>query len=177
MVAGRWLGLFVAGGTALAATPPAAPLPRPRAPRTHLWTRVGVNAQRCVIWRRGPLTVLSSCSSMDLPDGSGEQGPTWLVSITRAGERASDREVARMLRDFGMLDAEEDNHTPGTSRAFFLVVDPSRRVDCECKATETVIVEKDGYRWSNPSDGPCRGCELEQIAGPERRCPIHGGAS
>lgn len=168
-LAGLMLGLLVAGksnGPAPLSASQATPaLPRPRAPKSHLWTRGGANPQGCVIWRRGPLTVLSSCSVMDLPDGSGEQGPTWLVSITRAGERASDREVRRMLRDFGMDGARAD---------------PARRVDCECKESETVVVEPDGYAWSNANEPEaCRGCEHQRTMaalGKTAPCRFHGGA-
>jgi hypothetical protein len=49
-----------------------------------------------------------------------------------------------------MRRAEEDNHQDGRARMLFLVVDPARRVDCECKATERVVVREDGYRYTVP---------------------------
>lgn len=181
MVAARVLGVLVAGTDALTrltrpTVDPAPVLPASRSPRVPGWRPLPRSMPLHFVWGRGPLRVISSVGMMELPDGGGEQGPTWLISVSSGGTRATDREARRALRDFGMAGAEEDNHTPGIARAFFLVVDPARRVDCECKTTETVIVEEDGYRWSNPTDGPCRGCEFESIAGPARRCPLHGGA-
>jgi len=131
-------------------------------------------------WTDGNLTVISSAAIMDMPDGSGV-GPTWLLSVSVAGRRrAGDKEVRRTLRAFGMVGAEEDNHSPGVSRAFFLPVDPKARAMCECKANEEVIVEPDGYAWTNPKearDNPalCRGCEMERTAGKVsgRTCSIH----
>ncbi|MDQ3276599.1 MAG: hypothetical protein M3Q39_16610 [Actinomycetota bacterium] len=52
-----------------------------------------------------------------------------------------------------------------------LPVDPDRRVDCECKLDEQTIVEADGYQWTTPADGPCRGCEFELTIG--KPCTIH----
>ena len=71
-----------------------------------------------------------------------------------------------------MLDAEQDNHHPGGACHFFQPVDPARRRDCECKVTEVVVTEPDGYQWTNPSDGPCRGCELGKLI-PSKPCPLH----
>jgi hypothetical protein len=128
------------------------------------------------VYRRGELTVIVTLATMEMPDGNGS-GPTWLLSVTRRGKRAKDNLVKVALRDFGMLDAEEDNHNPGQARCFFLVCDPARRVACECKTTEQVLVEPDGYRWSNPTPEQlaageeCRGCQLTPLTG--KACPIH----
>lgn len=131
------------------------------------------------IWQRGKLRVVSELAQAELPDGSGEVGPQWFVSVSSQGGRPSAAQVERALRDFNMVGAEEDNHLPGISRQFWLPVDPARRVGCECKATEETVVEPDGFTWTNPllGEGECRGCEYEaglgQLVG--KRCPIHGG--
>lgn len=124
-------------------------------------------------WSDGKAHVLSSLIDAEAPDGSGEVIPQWHVSITERGRRATPRVLRRALRAFGMVGAEEDNHHPGNARHFFLPVDPARRVGCECKATETIQREPDGYTWTNPTDAPCRGCELALKLG--RACPIHAG--
>src|SRR4029077_12117474 len=122
------------------------------------------------VWGYGPLRVISEVMDMEAPDGSGDVIPQWHISISRKGERCDDHDVGRVLRAFEMEGAEEDNHHPGVARHFFLTVDPARRVACECKADEAVVVDPDGYRWSNdPKD--CRGCEFQRISG--RACPIH----
>lgn len=125
------------------------------------------------VWetRRG-VRVISALQLADLPDGSGEIGPQWHISISNKGKRP--KTTFTTLRAFGMAGAEEDNHHPGIARHFWMPVDPARRVDCECKEVEETIVEPDGYRWQNPKegDGECRGCEFERMMG--KRCPIHG---
>lgn len=104
-------------------------------------------------WQRRALTVLSSLANMEAPDDSGDVLPTWLVSVSRAGESMpSDRDLRRVRRDFGMKHAEEDNHESGRARKLFLVVDPARRVDCECKTTERIVERPDGYRYSVPAE-------------------------
>ena len=69
-----------------------------------------------------------------------------------AGERrATDEEVARILREFDMVGAEEDNHHPGLARHFWRLCElrPGEVVGmCECKEGETQVVEADGYVWS-----------------------------
>ena len=125
-------------------------------------------------YRRGALLAISSLQIADLPDGSGETGPQWHVSISLKGKRPKDNHVRSALRDFGMLGAEEDNHHPGNARHFWMPCDPARRVDCECKASEDVIVDPDCYRWTNPtadSGEGCRGCEFVAIGG--KPCPLH----
>jgi hypothetical protein len=111
---------------------------------------------------------------------SGTAGPQWHVSIVDRSMpeplRPTSLQVALARCAFDMLEAEEDNHHPGNARHFWLPVDPTERVDCECKSTETTVEEADGYRWTNPTDGPCRGCEHERsmrAMGMERPCPLH----
>lgn len=108
-------------------------------------------------WRRKGLLVVSSFSKkVDAPDGSGEAIPQWMLSISvwDGTRRATDEEVRQTLVCFGMTEAEEDNHFPGIARMHFLVVDPARRVDCECKSDETTVVEPDGYRWQKKIEEP-----------------------
>lgn len=121
-------------------------------------------------WQRGPACAISTLQDAEYPTGEGI-GLQWLVSISRRGKRPRDTDVRAALRAFEMRAAEEDNHHPGNARQFWLPVDPAHRAECECKLTEQVVVERDGYRWSNPTDGPCRGCEIAPVLG--RPCPLH----
>lgn len=121
-------------------------------------------------WNYSGFVVTSQLSGMEAPDASHDVIPTWLIAVSRRGRRATDEEVARVLRAFDMEAALEDNHHPGVSRAFFLPVDPARRRDCECKVGEALIVEPDGYQWSNEA-GDCRGCGYQRLYG--KPCPIH----
>jgi len=125
--------------------------------------------------------VLSSLVIADLPK-SGKPGPQWNVSIVGrpeggAPQRPTAAQVALARCAFDILTAEEDNHMPGAAAHFWLPVDPSERVECECKSTEVQVVEADGYRWSNDADPTnCRGCELERAMrriGKTQLCPIH----
>lgn len=118
-------------------------------------------------WVFGHVCVISALTNAELPDGSGELGPQWHISITRKRKRPKETDVRRALRAFRLVGAEEDNHHPGNARHFWLPV-----VDCECKAEEATIVEPDGYTYTNPHDpAECRGCDLERLIG--RPCPLH----
>lgn len=126
-------------------------------------------------WKRGSVLAISTLDLAELPGGGGEAGPTWHLSVSRAGKRPRPRDVDKALRDFDMREAEEDNHHPGVARHFFLPVDPAFRGVCECKTTEDVIVEPDGYTWTNPKPNDfkegCRGCDFERLRG--KPCPLH----
>lgn len=152
-----------------------APGPREMRPRRG-WTeerdvvRVGGATLAASAWRRGDLSVVSSLVVAEMPDGRGE-GPQWHVSVSSGGARPNRAEVREALAAFGMAGAEEDNHLPGRARHFWRPVDPARRVVCECKSSEVTVVEPGGFRWTNPADGPCRGCAAERITG--LPCPLH----
>lgn len=70
------------------------------------------------------------------------------ISVTERSGRPCDDSVRGVLADFGMEGADEDNHTSGRARHFWLV-DDGRTVEppCECKATEETVTEPDGYQW------------------------------
>jgi hypothetical protein len=125
-------------------------------------------------WRSGPIVVISAVNMAELPDKSGV-GPQWMISITARGKRAKPHHIRRALRAFKMEGAEEDNHHPGNVRSFWLPLDPRHRVECECKEEEATITEPDGYKWTNPHDGACRGCEYESMFG--KPCPLHSEAA
>lgn len=117
------------------------------------------------VWKIGKTVILSTLENAELPDGSGNKGPQWHISISSEGQRATDKECAKALKSFGLLKAEEDNHHPGRARHFWLPIDPAARVDCECKTSEVQVTEEDGYTWSNARQdmGACRACEIAPI--------------
>lgn len=130
------------------------------------------------IYERAGVRVISSLVVGRMPEGKGDIGPQWHVSISDRGGRPNDHTRRAALGAFGLAganEAEEDNHHPGRARHFWLVCDEERRVACECKDEEETIVEPDGYRWTNPKPETgegCRGCEFERTPdGPP--CPIH----
>jgi hypothetical protein len=86
---------------------------------------------------------------MEAPDSSGDILPTWLVSVSRQGvSMPTDQDMKRVRRDFDIRQGDEDNHESGNARKLFLVVDPARRVECECKTDEALVTRPDGYRYS-----------------------------
>lgn len=133
---------------------------RERRPSSNVWTRDrspcapvsdDPNTEAWSVWRSARLVVITTLVRAELPDGSGEVGLQWHLSIVRRqAARATDEDVMRTRRAFGLLEAEEDNHEPGRARHLWLPVDPARRVDCECKATEIVVTEPTGHQWSSP---------------------------
>lgn len=128
-------------------------------------------AEQASAWRNGTTQVISALVLADLPDGAGV-GLQWHISVSRLGtKRPKPHDLRRALRAFAMQGAEEDNHHPGTARHFWVPVDEAHRVECQCKTDETVVVEQDGYTWTNPKSGPCRGCELQALTG--KLCPLH----
>jgi hypothetical protein len=154
-----------------------APLPpHPLVPVTRRWKRKDrelPGGLRGAFWRHPTgVQVISTIDHAVYPDGSGEVGPQWHISVARPRHRPSEADVQLALKAFGMVGAEEDNHHPGFARHYFLCVDPARRVACECKTTEVTIAER-GYQWQNPvDDTACRGCEFAVLS--RTPCPLHG---
>lgn len=150
----------------------------PRAPRkgSH-WISLGFDQRSGAdVYQRSKLVVLSALQPMQLPQQpEGTFGLTHHVSVSMVGGAfVPDSELMRVRRDFGMLEAEEDNHHPGRARHLMMPDDPRYRVSCECKSDEETIVMPSGYAWANPRDTEleqCRGCEYEVLLG--NPCPVH----
>lgn len=121
-------------------------------------------------WIYRDVVVISALELAEYPSGGGT-GPQWHISVSERGARPTPKGLKRALISFDLVGAEEDNHHPGIARHFWMPVDPARRVDCECKTDEATVVEPDGYTWTNPIDGPCRGCEYQRMHGTP--CPLH----
>lgn len=131
------------------------------------------------IYVRSGVTVISTRVVAKYPTGVGI-GPQDHVSVSRRLRRAPASDVLRALVAFGMVGAEEDNHHPGIARHFWRSVDPAHRVECECKSTEGLVRDPDGYEWTTPtadSGEACRGCWYASTLGKytgRSSCPIHG---
>lgn len=133
------------------------------------------------------LIAISDLTEALLPGADGAAGPTWHVSVSRrgvastiiGGSRPSDDDLRRVIDAFEMPGFDEDNHFPGVARHLFCPVDERYRGACECKLTETLITEADGYVWSNDETAGCRGCHYKAVAtlagDPAPPCPLHGG--
>lgn len=73
--------------------------------------------------------------------------PSVQLSISVRGGRPSDDVIRGVLADFALEGAEEDNHSPGIARHFWLDDGRTVQPECECKQVEETVVEQDGYRW------------------------------
>lgn len=148
-----------------------------RAKARERYFAAGIHAVSFTGWQRRGIYVISALEVTEAPDGRGDNIPQWHLSLSADGgsRRCDDEEVKQTLASFGLTGAEEDNHHPGAARHFWMPVDPIRRIDCSCKATEETIVEPDGYRYSQKRR-TCAGCELEvefAARGVARPCPDH----
>jgi hypothetical protein len=148
--------------------------PSAKKPIATKWTeidRLDKNAMRGAVYERKGIRVVSTLDYAKLPQ-SEDTGPQWHISVSNSGRfRPTQDEVNRALRDFEMVGAEIDNHHPGVAQHFWMPVDPKHRVDCECKDDEIVVIEPDGYTWSNDPN-ECRGCEIAKKI-PGRKCTVH----
>lgn len=118
------------------------PASRKRPP--YYWHCLGVTPEY-TMFQRGHLCALSSVAFLD----DGHQPPhwEWVLSFSNMGRtRLTNEEIKRCLTAFDALEFEEDNHSPGVARKFWLALDPQYRKPCPCK-DETVITEGD-YKYS-----------------------------
>ena len=109
-----------------------------------------MKTQSVSAWMRRGVFMISALELAEAPDGTGDVIPQWHVSMSKrndahdvASKRPTDEECNQALACLGMTGAEEDNHHPGVARHFWMPLDPKRRVDCECKADESGIVDPD----------------------------------
>lgn len=130
--------------------------PRAREPKGPGWVLQSVlpAGDRWVHVSTG-LQALSSLDNVGLEGGGVE--PTWHVSVSLNGRRPTKEQAKLAVDAFDMGAAEEDNHMSGVARQYWLIVEPTRRTDCECKSDETTIVEGD-YAYSVPkAEAPAEG--------------------
>lgn len=98
-------------------------------------------------WRNGGILVCASRHAAVESHRSKLIVPCFHLSISYNDGRASDDIVRGVLADFAFEGAEEDNHSSGMARHFWLDEGATVQPECECKRTEETIVEPDGYRW------------------------------
>ena len=120
-----------------------------RLPDPPPWVTLGYAGERW--WHdNGRLCVISAVEVAKDDDGI-ERGPEYHLSISVAGHaRCSSMTARAVLADFGLEDAEEDNHVPsGVVRNFWRpVADRLVGLECTCKADEPAIVEDRGdFIW------------------------------
>ena len=108
--------------------------------------------------------VTTSVAPMPLPQSGGKVGPTWLIQVSHHGQRPDDATMRRVVECFAMPAFEEDNHFPGVSRSLFCPIGPGYRGICDCKLTEVVHVEDDGFTWSDDGTGRHRLAGVRSLA-------------
>lgn len=148
---------------------------------SRLASRGALLVAKASAWRsHDGLRVISSLNQAHLP-GSGDPplvGPQWHLSVARMTGGREDRptaaEVRRAVDGFAMPTFDVDNHHPGLAWHLWCPVDERYRLACECKATEVLITEPDGYQWSTERD-VCRGCEYDRLMAGRYPCPVHAG--
>jgi hypothetical protein len=136
---------------------------KPKTPAGSGWVDCGESPTESISGYEGRIWFFTereivAISSVEVVKNAGDKGPEYHLSISKNGHRCSRNEARFVLKCFGMTDAEEDNHVPGGFvRNYWLpVADPLIGKDCECKATETAIVEDGGefiWRGANANQG------------------------
>ncbi len=96
------------------------------------------------------LFCISAVEVADTEPGKQPLGPEYHLSISKHGKRCTSQEAKWALRQFGLEDAEEDNHVPnGFVRNFWRpVADRLSGYQCPCKAHEPAMREDKGdFVW------------------------------
>jgi hypothetical protein len=96
------------------------------------------------------MSVISAVEVAEVEPGSEELGPEYHISISKRGQRCTSEEANWVLQQFGLEDAEEDNHVPsGKVRNFWRhVADRLSGYQCPCKDNEPAMREDKGdYVW------------------------------
>ncbi len=118
------------------------------------WVTMGYRAEA---WenRGARLFVISAVEVATDKDGHTSKGPEYHISISARSQyggviRCSSADALWVLAQFGITEAEEDNHVPGGQvRNFWRpVADPLVGLLCECKDDEPAMREDKGdYVW------------------------------
>lgn len=126
----------------------------PKTPVSGTWTQ-GASIPR-LLFRHlvfdsvAGVRVLSSVDFIAAQDSpTGQPRHEYHLSISERGGRASRECVNQVLVDFGLVGANEDNHTGpnGVARHFWLPVVEGQVIECPCQKDEPVHDEGGDYRW------------------------------
>ena len=121
--------------------------PRPNGNAWTLESCFSVDGEVIHRWKNGDIIACASRHSAVESHTTKLLVPSTQVSVSVAGKRPSDDVVRGVLADFNLEGAEEDNHSPGIARHFWLDDGRTIQPECECKRTEETVVEADGYKW------------------------------
>ena len=91
-----------------------------------------------------PVYKIAVISAVEVPDPS--IGPEYHLSVSRMGKRCTASQGEFAKKQFGMVDANEDNHS-GILRSYWMpVAEDKRGVNCECEKHEAAVVDGD-FTW------------------------------
>lgn len=124
--------------------------PRSPQPKGNAWSLlacVEIDGEKVHQWVNGSIVACASRHAAVESHSSKLIVPSCQVSISHNGARPSDDVVRGVLADFNFEGAEEDNHSPGRARHFWLDEGRTVQPECECKQVEETVIEPDGYRW------------------------------
>ena len=127
---------------------------KPKCPDNADWSRVKLPASSPVMcmgytvnaWlHKDGYFVLSA---VEAPEAQ-KLGPEYHLSVSKSGGRCSSAEGLWICHEFGIPEADEDNHVGGISRHYWRpVADNLADYSCPCKDEETAIVEDKGdFIW------------------------------
>lgn len=130
---------------------------RPKEPKGAGWIHEGLADERFTLGYEGHIwffaeqgiSVISAVEVAHDPKDI-DKGPEYHISISRSGGRCTRNEARFVCKDFGMTDAEEDNHVPnGFVRNFWMpVAENLIGHQCHCKDEEPAMVEDKGdFVW------------------------------
>ncbi|MBU2113672.1 MAG: hypothetical protein KKE94_07845 [Gammaproteobacteria bacterium] len=118
----------------------------PKEPISTAWVRRGecldTGYAHCAWYH--PHYKLSAISAVEVPDK--DIGPEYHLSVSKSGKRCSAVEAAFVIKQFGMTDAIEDNHSNVVRSYWLPVADDKKGIECDCKENETPVTEGD-FTW------------------------------
>lgn len=130
---------------------------KPKRPTPPGWRRIhykvpGFGEIAHEVWAHdgARLGVISAVEVAAEAPGMAPLGPAYHISISRFGERCAAADAVWAIAQFGLADAQEDNHVPdGKVRNFWrYVADNLSGYACACVDVEPAIREDRGdYVW------------------------------
>lgn len=128
---------------------------QPKKPKGKAWTFLGPinldNRYDSFAWEHDSGITVISAVEVAYDENDIEKGPEYHISISKGRNVRCDRNESKfVLKEFDMLDADEDNHVPnGFVRNYWKPVNENLIGHiCPCKDTEPAIKENKGdFVW------------------------------
>lgn len=115
-------------------------IPDAKRPKIPLWEFIGASDAGNQ-YRHIKTKAIAISAAVEVQEDHLPRHWCWLLTLSGRNRRVlSDAEVKRYQLNFGMQEAEEDNHEAGFVRKFWLPVDPQYRIPCPCKDEEQIKI-------------------------------------